>query len=227
MSVVIFHGNHTVESRDSLVNEIMKKQSQGLHISKLESKQLTPALLESELGSNTLFDSAKCIVIEELHSLPTSKKREDLISLINSSPSDVLLWEKKKLTVSQLKKFPNALDRVHSISTTLFSWLDSLGSNALPEKKLRLLHTAVKQDGAQFCFLMLARQTRLLLTSIDGGQIAGAPFVQSKLKKQAHFFSQGELLELHKKLLKIDTEQKTSAATLKLDQELDMITLAM
>jgi len=227
MSIIIFHGNHTVESRESLLDEISKKQSQGLHISKLEAKQLTTSLLEAELGSNSLFDSAKCIVIEELHSLPTSKKREDLISLINSSPSDVLLWEKKKLTASQLKKFPNSVDRVHTISTTLFSWLDSLGSSASSEKKIRLLHTAIKQDGAQFCFLMLARQTRLLLTSIDGGQIAGAPFVQTKLKKQAHFFSEGELLGLHKKLLKIDTEQKTSTETLKLDQERDMLTLAM
>ncbi|PIY80764.1 MAG: hypothetical protein COY80_01195 [Candidatus Pacebacteria bacterium CG_4_10_14_0_8_um_filter_42_14] len=227
MSVIIFHGNHTVESRDSLLNEISKRQSRGIEIFKLEAKQLSPSSLESELGSNTLFDSAKCVVIEELHSLPTSKKRDELVSLINSSPSDVLLWEKKKLTATQLKKFPNSLNREHNISTTLFSWLDSLGSNASPQKKLNLLHDAVKQDGAQFCFLMLARQTRLLLTSIDGGQVAGAPFVQSKLKKQAHFFTQGELLGLHKKLLQIDTEQKTSTATLKLEQELDMLTLSM
>lgn len=224
----IIHGENTVKSRDQLFDVIQKAKNNDTEIIRLEAKSITLGELEETLGASDLFQTKKMIILEGLHSLPRSTKKNDLINLV-SQPQihSVVLWEKRTLTKTMLKKFPDATNTEHKISKPLFSWLDSLGTPQKVEKKLKLLHDAIQIDGEYFCFIMLIRQNRLLLLAKTGGKIPGPGFMQSKLKKQANSFSLEELAHLHKKLLDIDLQNKTSSNLLNLEQQLDLLTTTL
>lgn len=229
--LTILHGEHTNQSREKLAELIQTAKEKGQEIERLAAKGLTAAKLEESLGSQNLFHSDRLVIIEELHSLPRSNKKTELLDLIETHTAqnaDIVLWERRSLTKTMLKKFTSAQATEYKMSKALFKWLDTLGSSGKSKaQKLQLLERALDQDGAHFCFVMLIRQIRLLLISADGGTIAGAPFVQKKISSQARQFSIQQLLTLHSRLLKIDLAQKTSSNTLTLQQELDLVTISL
>ncbi|MBU0974506.1 hypothetical protein KKD03_02285 [Patescibacteria group bacterium] len=232
--MIIIHGENTTNSRQKLVEVIDDKKSKNQEIIRLEAKQLTEANLEEALGANDLFGTSKRIIIEELHSLPVSKKKKNLIELI-SKPQihDIVLWEKRSLTKTMLGKISNEsnqssfIDFEFKISKTLFTWLDSLGTPGNNQKKLQLLHSTIETDGEFFCFLMLVRQMRMLIEVKSGGVVKGAPFMIVKLNKQASNFSLHELLDVYKELLEIDIKQKTSTSLIDTVAMLDLLSLKM
>lgn len=246
--MIIIHGENTTNSREKLFEIIEDKKSKEQEVIRLEAKQLTEADLEEALGANDLFGTAKTIVVEELHSLPTSNKKKNLIELL-SKPQihDIVLWEKRSLTQSMLKKLAgtgskgtkNSYNRPNGdsgasftefefkISKTLFTWLDSLGNQGNSQKKLQMLHAAIETDGEFFCFLMLIRQIRMLIEVKSGGSTKGAPFMIAKLDNQAANFSLNQLLEIYKQLLDIDLKQKTSASLINEVATLDLLSLKL
>jgi DNA polymerase III delta subunit len=231
-NMIIIHGENTIGSREKLMEVLSQKKEMGQEIVRLEAKHLTEAELEEVLGASDLFGSNKTIVIEELHSLPTSKRKKRLIDLLNNPQThDIVLWEKRSLTKTMLKVFNKSQERVEefefNVGKTIFTWLDSLGTKTNDQRKVELLHQSIESDGEYFCFLMLIRQSRLLIQIKSGSKVSGAPFMITKLRKQAENFELEELLQLHKKLLKIDLEQKTSQNGLSLIQELSLLTLSL
>lgn len=226
--MIIIHGENTVASRSKLLEYIDQAKASEQEIVRVEAKALGEAELEELLGTSDLFGTEKTIIIEGLHSLPKSKKQKRLIELLaNNQIHSLILWEKRALTKTMLKAFPNAKNFEFKVSKTLFTWLDMLGQKGSETKKLTVLHDAIKTDGEYFCFLMLIRQSRMLIQVKSGGKIAGAPFMIAKLKKQADQFTLESLRALHKKLLEIDQQQKTSTASLTLNQQLDLLTLTL
>ena len=127
----------------------------------------------------------------------------------------LILWEKRQLTATMLKKFGNAQAEEFKLSSVMFKWLDGFGS-----KK-------GNQDGAEFLFIMLGRQVRMLLSAKDDGQLKGAPFMIAKLKKQASAFSVDKLQQIHTKLVEIDVQQKTSNTRMTLQQQLDLLVMSL
>jgi hypothetical protein len=223
--MTILHGDHLVQSRKELTSLIDEAKLRGQNIIRLEAKQLTEAVLEEALFGSDLFGTSQLIVVEGLHSLPVSKRKKSLIALLASAQdTSIILWEKRSLTKTMLKPFPQAKVSEFQTSKTLFQWLDSLGTAQSTTNKLSLLHEAIEADGDHFCYLMLARQIRLMIQVKDGGTPAGAPFMVSKIRKQASAFSIEKLLQLHGQLLEIDIAQKTSSQRLSMSQELDLVT---
>lgn len=233
--MIIIHGDHTAASRIKLVEIIDSVKKAGIKIQRLEAKSLTLAQLENALQSHDLFGSNRTVVIEGLHSLPKSAQKNALITMVTKSPVDIILWEQRELTKTMLKPFSKAEVHVFKVAKTIFSWLDSLtgdhhdggagkGNN---ERSVKLFHQALQQEDVVFLFIMLARQVRLLIQVKDGGQIAGPPFMISKLKKQANTFSLDQLLVIHRKILELDVGMKTSSNTLTLVQELDLLHLGL
>ena len=224
----ILHGTHEVHAHQALVVELQQATAQGHDLERIQAKQCSQANLELLLGEQSLFLKRKLLIIEELHSLPRSANKQALIEYLQAHQDDtIILWERKDLTASELKKFPRAQIVHFPMSSTLFTWLDCLGDKQVRQQALSHLAQAIKHDGAGFCFVMLARQTRLLLLAKDGGPVAGPPFVQAKLHKQAKRFLLNELLLLHQHLLEFDQQNKTSSTALTLEQQLDLFTLSL
>lgn len=224
--MIIIHGDNTVLGRKKLVELIEKYRSEGKNITRLEAKFINPATLESALGSSSLFGEDKVVVIEELHSLPTSKRKKELISGVATSLTPVILFEKKSLTKTMLGQFQSAEIHEFKISNSLWELMDSLG-NKSSAHNLVLLKKAITDNSDFFVFTMICRQIRLLIQAKDGGMIKGAPFMIQKLNRQVTNFSLSSLIQIHQKLSQIDLKQKTSAGSLNLSQELDLLLIKM
>ncbi len=226
--MIIIHGENTTNSRQKLFEIIEEYKSKNLEVTRISAKQLSEAMLEEVLGASDLFGTAKLIVIEELHSLPNSKKKKYFLDLVSKAQiHKVVLWEKRSLTATMIKKFENAQEFEFKVSKTLFSWLELLGTSGNDQKKLKLLHSAIEIDGEFFCFLMLIRQIRQLIQIKSGGNPGGAPFMVAKLSSQASKFSMDQLLNIYKKLLKIDLKTKTSNILISETTMLDLLSLKL
>ncbi|MDA1079216.1 MAG: hypothetical protein O2840_00835 [bacterium] len=224
----ILHGSHSAHIHEALGGELAAAKARGEVIVRFAAKKGSLADLELLLGEQNLFAQPKLVVIDELHSLPKSTAKSELIEyLAKFQKNSVILCEHKELTKTELNKFPEAQVSHFPTSSTLFKWLDCLGNSSATKQALLYLQQAKETDGAGFCFAMLTRQVRLLLQTKDGGTIAGPPFVQAKLKSQAHRFSLSQLLELHNQLLEYDDQSKRGATTFSLEQELDLLTLSL
>lgn len=230
----ILHGENTVQSRNTLFQYISEAKTKNTQVTHLDAKTLTLSLLEQALGNTNLFAEPQLLIIEELHSLPKSKKKDELIEYIGHSASmdgiEVVLWEKRDLTATMLKKFPTARADQFKLSSTLFIWLDQLSGQKNPlqvKKNLELFHKALQNDGDFMCFSMLTRQIRLLIQAQENNFAAMAPFMIGKLKKQSATFTLDQLLALHHKLLIIDLNEKTSNSRLSLGQELELLLIGL
>jgi len=101
----------------------------------------------------------------------------------------------------------------------IFDFIDSLASGR-KEDTFRLLHNLLEEQDGLSIFAMITRQFRLLIQAreiIDEGgndaavqsELALHPYVAQKLVSQARRFSLGELEDLFRSLLEIDTAVKT------------------
>jgi DNA polymerase III delta subunit len=224
--MIIIHGENTIASREKLMENFAEAKRENREIVRFDAKELSEVILEELFGTSDLFGGKKTIVIEGLHSLPKSTKQKTMIQMCAQADlHDLVLWEKRELTATMLKNFAKAQVFSFKASKTLFAWLDSLGKKGDETKKIQLLHDALSADGEYFCFIMLIRQFRLLIQIKSGEKIAGAPFMITKLKAQASFFSLEEMLKIYNQLLEMDYSQKTSKNLLSLNQWLDLLTL--
>lgn len=222
---IILYGENVVKSRERLVILLEEAKRANKEIVRLTSAKLTPADLETALQKTSLFGTEQLVVIEELHSLPKSQRKNQLIKIVSQANVDVILWEKRELTKTMLKQFAQARTEQFRLTNTLFAWLDAFSPKVPKPKQLKLLQAAKLANDEQMCFVMLARQLRLLIQIKDGAVPPGAPFMIAKLKNQAKDFSLDQLLKLHDQLFLIDQAAKTSGSFLSLGQELDLLTV--
>jgi DNA polymerase III delta subunit len=227
--LTITHGENQVASRTKLVELTNEAKSQNKEIVTLVADKLDRAKLETALLSDSLFGQEKVLVLENLHSLPKSKKKDEFINLVSTASINLILWEKKLLTKTDLKKLPADLRNFEfKVTAKLWNFLDQLSPNPKAKNSLlKLCHESVAGESAEFVFLMLARQLRLLIQIKEGAPLRLAPFMQSKLQRQAQAFSSDKLLELHHKLYQIDQKLKQSTSLLSLEAELDLFLLSM
>jgi DNA polymerase III delta subunit len=221
--MTILHGENIIKSREKLVTLITEAKQMGKEIERLTAKQLTPATLETALQKTSLFGTEQVVVIEELHSLPRSTKKNQLIEIVALANVEVILWEKRELTPTMLKKFPKAMVEHYKLTNTIFAWLDAFSPQTSKPRYFALSQKAQVNDGEQTCFAMLVRQVRLLIQIKDGTTPAGHPYMISKIKKQAQDFSLDQLLNIHSQLFTIDIKAKTSGSFLTVGQELDLL----
>lgn len=226
--MVIIHGENQSQARPKLQTLIDQSREAGSNVVRLEAKKLTVPVLQETLGGGDLFGTQQLIVIEELHSLPTSNQKKSLIETLaaTTDSTNLILWEKKTLTATQLKKFPKALVFEFKIANQMWEFLDNLGSTNKTQL-LKQLQGVIAANDEFFVFTMICRQIRLLISTKDGGAADAKGFAAAKLQKQATRFSLPQLLELHRQLFKLEVQQKTSTLGLSLAGELDRLLLRM
>ena len=212
MPITIFHGEHHIKSRQALQTLRATLSSQNIPVQSLEVKTLELTVLENLLGTTSLFAEKTAIVLEELHSLPKSERKNLLLKLVGAHSSElihVILWEKKKLTATELKLFDSAKIQIFPLSSSMFAWINSLDRSPVTQQ-VKLLQSALQSDGAEFCFAMFARQVRIWL----GKTNEGSP-------------KQIQLLDLHQKLMLTDYQVKTGQSNKSLGQILVELVLEL
>lgn len=248
MHMLILHGENQFDSRKQLGNAISDYTSRGYRIIRLEAIKVNRSVLEEAFGTHSLFAQPELIIIEGLHGLPVSAKKKELIELLitqlknddsaadddtagdSENQKECILWESRTLTKTMLKPFVSlgATIREYPISQMLFRWLDSLSTNSQSKpQQLKLLATTLEQENEFIVFTMLCRQIRLLLEVKTGGMPKVAPFILTKLQKQARVFTEDQLLSVHQRLSRIDLQMKSSQGYLGLPAQLDLLILSL
>jgi len=241
--MIIIHGDNQFESRHQLGTVITQYKQDGYSITRLEATKMTLAALDDAFGTTSLFAQPELIIIEGVHSLPTSQKKKEILQKIvafakqarseseqSESSKTCVLWESRTLTKPMLKAFieQGAIVKEYPISQTLFRWLDSLSTEQNTKKmQLTLLASTLQQENEFIIFTMLCRQIRLLLEVKTGGMPKVAPFILTKLQKQARVFTEAQLLAAHKKLYTLDLQMKSSKGYLSVPAQLDLFVLAL
>ncbi len=224
--MIIIHGDNIIQSRKKLVEIIEENKNKGILIERFNAKDLDLPLLESKLQKTDLFGHSRMLIIEELHSLPKSKKQTSMIELLVNSSVEICLWEKRELTATMLKKMPTAKLHLFKMANSLFIWLDSLSSaENSKSNQIKLLRKALTDNEDYLCFIMLIRQIRMMIKILDGTSIPGPAFLTNKVRAQANNFSVKQLLKIHQQLYKLDSKIKTSKNILPLSQEIEQIIL--
>lgn len=225
--MLILHGEHELNSRAKLIELTTAAKQNGTQVIWLDGKKLTLAELELALGSDTLFSNPKLLVIEQVFAGPKSKRKDELakaLGEITDQSVELMLWEAKSLTATQLKTLGNPKSEVFKLSNAVFTWLDALSPvKATKPKQLELLAKAAAAESAEFCLLMLIRQLRLLIQAKENRLPPMAPFMIGKIKKQAEPFSLMQLVALHSGIFEIDKRQKTGTSPANTCQELEVL----
>jgi len=248
MHMIIIHGDNQFESRRQLGTIITQYKQDGFAITRLEAAKMTLAALDDAFGTTSLFAQPELIIIEGVHSLPTSQKKKEILQKIvaftkqarsessqsqseqSESAKTCVLWESRTLTKPMLKPFVElgAFVKEYPISQTLFRWLDSLSTDQHTKKmQLTLLAKTIEQENEFVIFTMLCRQIRLLLEVKTGGMPKVAPFILTKLQKQARVFTEEQLLAAHKKLYELDLQMKSSKGYLSIPAQLDLFVITL
>lgn len=229
--LTILHGEHHLQSRGVLTQTIAAAQHAGRQVAHVEVKNLEPATLRVSMQTQSLFAEPRTVIIEELHSLMKSKRKEELIKTVvefaDQEDVELVLWEKKQLTATELKQFPRAKVQAFLPTRSMFSWLNTLSGQQLDSAKARILslqRDAVESDGEQFCFAMLMRQVRMLMEAKEGSGTAAQNF---KMVAQAKLFTWTQLFQMHKQLLHIDLMQKTSGSPFTISSQLELLVVAL
>ncbi len=228
--LTIIHGENLVKSREKLFQIKQATRAKNQQLTTLAAKKISSKILEQALFAKDLFGQEHCLIIEELHSLPRSKKRTAYLEQIIQASQflDIVLWEKKSLTKNNLKKITNAQVYYFPMSKALWQLLDQFSPQAKSKKRqLELLQEAIEQDSAEFCLVMISKRVSDLIAITVGANLSMHPFVKNKLNRQKKNFSLKQLLNLHQQLYQLDNKIKHSANLLDLASELDLLLITL
>lgn len=222
--MLILHGDDIVASRKALNQKFQRARAEDKEVVRFNGNQLTLNELQQALESKSLFGSERLIIIENLLSSSPNKTKTELLGYLKKTPfTNLILWEGKE--VKKLNNFKKAEIQLFKLPPTIFYFLDSLAPGK-GEDSLSYLHVCFKQGSAEMVFYMLAQQIKYLIMAVDLGEkglVGLHPFRKEKILRQAKKFTLPHLLSLHRKLLKIDWQQKTGQAPFPLSSQLDLL----
>lgn len=228
--ITIIHGDDIVSSRKSWLDQ---RKAEAI----LDGEKLTLTESMQVFEGGGLFEDHKKIFIENFFKRKKSVELSQIAEVIdrNSKTSDILFWDGKELTKSQVSLFNNPVLKIFKYPQSMFLFLDSLAPGKGKDLVL-LFHRTLQNSEEELIFFMLIRQFRLLLAlsshchpELGSGSIDEvkrlAPWQRGKLEKQAKSFSIDQLKSIYRRLFEIDLALKTGALSLSLVQAIDIFLL--
>lgn len=223
--ITLLHGDNIEASRQELTS--LKQKAKGKEIRILDGRTVDAAVLTQALESTSLFGGDTLVIIENLtrYNAKKAKLLDQLAGIINSNAksTDILLWEDKVLSATQVNRFGKVLQtRLYKTPVVLFQFLDTLKPNSVPST-LALFEKAVEKDAAELLFTMIVRRFRQLLIVKDGGMPEGiSPWQLGKLTSQAKLFTMEKIVSMYQKLLTIEYSIKTGSTPFTMKEHLEL-----
>jgi DNA polymerase III delta subunit len=218
------HGDYHLQSRIFLLDLIDKAKELNKEVIELNGEKIDLNELIQATMSNSLFGGEKVIVIENLFSRRKSTLLDDILNWLKNyeESNELIFWEKKKIGKVAQRKLPkNITVKEFKTPVIVFKLVDLL-SPKNKKQTLIMLEKALITDPAEFLFVMIARQIRLMIMAKGGEKLKGAPWMIGKWKKQASEFEMESLINSYQKLYKIDKEIKTGKTLMPLAWHLTM-----
>jgi DNA polymerase III delta subunit len=106
--IILLHGENQSASRRVLSEKISLFQTKGFEIIRITGSKIELAEFKQACESKSLFREKKLLVIENFFTQPKSKQKNEIQSYFQSLPSqlDIIFWEGKAMTPTQLRKLP-------------------------------------------------------------------------------------------------------------------------
>ncbi len=226
MKNVILHGENQVESRKKLSLLISQAKKDGLDVQRLDGKGLAKGDLLMAAREQSLLSSGRLVVVEGFFA--NNKKAVEIVGeAAKADGVHFVFWEKSTLALSAVKRLLNTAQvEEFKIPKSIFKFLDSLAGGELRNVRasLELLHGSLKNSDAEFVFMMLARQVRLLIwVKLDPDTLNIPDWQKRKLVSQARNFTRDRLFSLHEKLLVLDRMNKHSQLPEGLSASLELL----
>ena len=224
--LTIVHGEDTIASRNFLFSFIQSAKKKNQEIIKFSPQNLTiEGLITAFEGS--LFSQQKLIVIEFLNSLPSSLKKQ-IINCINQHKKNnhIIIFEKKIVTSTWLRQFPNAINHSFKPSSIIFHFLDTLGVKKKRKENLQFLNQLFgqKATGLAFYFLIKRLEDLILLKEKNLASLSvKAPWQKQKLIQQSKNFTQQQLINFLSQLAILDFRQKTGQLPCSFEFSLELL----
>lgn len=198
-------------------------RAEGKNIRLLDcAKQKEPELLET-LGSQSMFAPAQVWHMRHWEKLRSPKLQTTLLELLDQSSDEVLMTIPQDMSAAQKKKIPLGWKNENfPMPVAIFKFLESLKA-----KPYGMVHDLFRQTlltGNEWgLHTLLTRQLRYLLQAKVGAPIAGPPFIVAKVKSQAQYFSEDELLNSLKFLFELERNIKQGRNKLPWSTSIDIL----
>jgi hypothetical protein len=229
--ITLIHGDDAAKSRKFFIDQ----KAQYTDAVLINGQNITLTEIMQIFEGDALFATEKYIFIEDFFGKKKVNKEIDgIIKVINDNQADaqIYIWESKNILPAQAKKFSNAGNKQFKIPQTMFAFLDAVKPNN-GKVLLQSFHQTLVDQDAQFIFVMLIRQFRLMLGVFQQTENPieevkrMAPWQKGKLQKQAQLFTINKLKDLYQKLYQIEYGMKTGTLVLSLEQAIDFFLLEL
>jgi len=215
--MIVIHGEDNSLSYKRLIALTEEYKKQQLEIVIHEASELDITTFRQEISNTGLFGISKCIVIKNLFG--GTKSKDNLVLAISSvSDQEIVIWENKEVTATNLKKIPKAKVENFKVNPVIFKFLDALKPGNAPTLLLAWKKILDMEVEPEYVFSMLVRQIRLLIQAKTGQQyLKMAPYPAKMVIAQSKYFTAEHLIDLHRSLYEIDKKIKTGTSPVTID----------
>lgn len=153
----IFHGDHQLNSRRALNSFLDQKTDSDIF--RVDPKEINLDQINGFINSPSLFSKPKIIAFLNFFSI--SKPILDKIQkIIKSNPDfDIVIWQDKTITPTQLKSFSKAKIETFSIDKIIFKCLNQIYPHNL-HRFIPIFHQVISQEPFELFLFWLKNHLR-------------------------------------------------------------------
>lgn len=220
----LLHGDDTISSRRRL-SELTSHTSLAAY---MYGDKTNFSEVLNALSVNDMFETEKCVVIEQISKLGKSDLDKVLPvfeKVAKDKQTTLILWQGNEMTKLQTGKFKNAVIESFMLPKLFFTFLDNFTPHSL-QLELKTLSQMTNIDEMQI-FYALIKRIRLLLMIKSGGDFEELlkmnPWQLNKLKAQSAKFKVEELEYIYSQLFVLEKDLKSGGLMLPLKKHLDIL----
>lgn len=165
--IFIFHGPDTFKSRQAF--NLLLNTKKDLNRLSLDSKTAKLENVQQFLESTNLLGDKKLLVLDNFFSI-NKGIFEKLVPLLNATETEIIIWQDKVLSPSQLKSFPQAKIYNFPTSNLIFNCLGTIKPHNF-RPFYASYHQAIKSEPFEFLFYMLKANLRKKLVAPWGFKV--------------------------------------------------------
>jgi len=160
----IFHGDNQLTSRTAL-NSFLDSKS-NFDILRVDAKETNLDQINGFLNSQSLFSSQKIIVFLNFFSIP-KPILDKILKIIKSNTNiDLVVWQDKTITATQLKNFPSAKIETFPLDKKMFNCINNLYPKNI-SKFIPLFHQVLEQEPFELFLFWLKLNIRKQLAGFS------------------------------------------------------------
>ncbi len=219
--ISLIHGDDLERIEKTLIDLTLKSKIVRIDGVKIKKKELEEILL-----GGSLFGEESLFVIDSLYKSKNKKELLEFISIHKDSLTAILV-ERSKITKRDLGLIKADSVSEFALPQYYFKFLDEIypGNSKSLDRVYREL---LKTMGAEQIFYSVIKRVRALIAVRSGANshseiVRFAPWQLGKLRQQASFWREEDLVAFYNKLFEIEKKMKSSALPLGLEKYLDIM----